>query len=295
MSLLAALAKGFGAGTVDNARTGFAEQQRQREAAQRKDELDTDFARRETLVDKQLAANASSDEARFKAVADENAKNREHDLAMFQKQLASAAATANANADARHREANAKNAMGRLSAIAKQKSEIMAMPDDKISPEQRDQAIAMHDMMGYMIASDPNVQQLVSEYGGAGELQYWLSLGPEVGGKGGSDGTAVPDALRRVPEPTAPMRRTFSDASDGVNTKASEAFSNKRLSGVLGEAERRGQNRAELQKGAPGAFWNGRETERALYEKLNGAAPAATMTNNAQSQAAAEAYKQMYK
>lgn len=254
MSLLAALAKGFGAGTVNNAQAGFAEQQRQREAAQRKGELDTDFARREVLVDKQLAANTASDEARFKAVADENAKNREHDLAMFQKQLASAAATANANADARYREANAKNAIGRLTTIAKQKSDIMAMPDDKISPEQRDQAIAMHDMMGYMIASDPNVQQLVSEYGGAGELQYWLSLGPgaDTNGDGSNSGAgaAAPEALRRVPEPTAPMRRTFGDARDGVSTKASAAFSNENLGGVLGEAERRAKINAELQKRA---------------------------------------------
>lgn len=254
MSLLAALAKGIGAGTFNNAKAGFVEQQRQREAAQRKGELDTDFARREVLVDKQLAANTASDEARFKAVADENAKNREHDLAMFQKQLALAAATANANADARYRENNAKNAIGRLSAIAKQKSDIMAMPDDKISPEQRDQAIAMHDMMGYMIASDPNVQQLVSEYGGAGELQYWLSLGPgaDTNGDGSNSGTgaAAPEALRRVPEPTAPMRRTFGDARDGVNTKASAAFSNENLNGVLGEAERRAKINAELQKRA---------------------------------------------
>lgn len=268
MSLLAALAKGFGAGTVDNARTGFAEQQRQREAAQRKEELDTDFARRETLVDKQLAANASSDEARFKAVADENAKNREHDLAMLQKQLASAAATANANADARHREANAKNAIGRLSAIAKQKSEIMAMPDDKISPEQRDQAIAMHDMMGYMIASDPNVQQLVSEYGGAGELQYWLSLGPEVGGNGGGGG----DKGGEPEVKTAPAARP--------------GYTKPGYGGLIGSIQ---------QKAAPDSFWNGRETERSLYEKFNGAAPAATMTHNAQSPAAAEAYKQMYR
>lgn len=269
MSLLAALAKGIGAGTVDNARTGFAEQQRQREAAQRKGELDTDFARREVLVDKQLAANTASDEARFKAVADENAKNREHDLAMFQKQLASAAATANANADARYRETNAKNAIGRLSAIAKQKSDIMAMPDDKISPEQRDKAIAMHDMMGYMIASDPNVQQLVSEYGGAGELQYWLSLGPEIGGKGGDErggGESNPEIK------TAPAARP--------------GYTKPGYGGLIGNMQ---------QKAAPGSFWNGREAERALYDKFNGAAPAAAMTHNAQSPAAAEAYKLMYK
>lgn len=212
MSLLAALAKGFGAGTVNNARAGFAEQQRQREAAQRREELDTDFTRREALVDKQLAANAASDEVRFKAVADENVKNREHDLAMFQKQLASAAATANANADARHRETNAKNAIGRLSAIAKQKSEIMAMPDDKISPEQRDQAIAMHDMMGYMIASDPNVQQLVSEYGGAGELQYWLSLGPQS-----AESTATQDPVPQVaPEPITQPPTTQQQKNQGI-------------------------------------------------------------------------------
>ncbi|MFQ2095532.1 hypothetical protein ACK33Q_03495 [Aeromonas veronii] len=254
MSLLAALAKGFGAGTINNAKAGFAEQQRLREAAQRKEEMTTELTAAETRLQKNIDAGKADTETRLAAQSSENAKQREHDLAMFQKQLASAAATANANADARYRETNAKNAIGRLSAIAKQKSEIMAMPDDKISPEQRDQAIAMHDMMGYMIASDPNVQQLVSEYGGAGELQYWLSLGPgaDTNGDGSNSGTgaAAPEALRRVPEPTAPMRRTFGDARDGVNTKASAAFSNENLKGVLGEAERRAKINVELQKRA---------------------------------------------
>lgn len=268
MSLLAALAKGIGAGTVDNARTGFAEQQRQREAAQRKEEMTTELTAAEARLQKNIDASKADTETRLAAQSSENAKQREHDLAMFQKQLASAAATANANADARHREANAKNAMGRLSAIAKQKSEIMAMPDDKISQEQRDQAIAMHDMMGYMIASDPNVQQLVSEYGGAGELQYWLSLGPEVGGNGDGGGEKGGDPEVK----TAPAARP--------------GYTKPGYGGLIGSMQ---------QKAEPGSFWYGREAERALYEKFNSAAPAATMTHNAQSPAAAEAYQKMYK
>ncbi|MFB2888333.1 hypothetical protein [Aeromonas veronii] len=269
MSLLAALAKGFGAGTINNAQAGFAEQQRQREAAQRKEEMTTELTAAETRLQKNIDAGKADTETRLAAQSSENAKQREHDLAMFQKQLASAAATANANADARYRETNAKNAIGRLSAIAKQKSDIMAMPDDKISPEQRDQAIAMHDMMGYMIASDPNVQQLVSEYGGAGELQYWLSLGPEIGGKGGDErggGESNPEIK------TAPAARP--------------GYTKPGYGGLIGNMQ---------QKAAPGSFWNGREAERALYDKFNGAAPAAAMTHNAQSPAAAEAYKLMYK
>ncbi|MGU5782668.1 hypothetical protein ACV1DY_03865 [Aeromonas caviae] len=49
------------------------------------------------------------------------------------------------------------------------------------------------------------------------------------------------------------------------------------------------------QHAAPDPFWKGREAERALYEQFNGAAPTATMTHNAQSPAAAEAYQQMYR
>ena len=56
MSLLAALAKGIGAGTVDNAKVGFAEQQRQREAIQRKKEMTAEYDRRDAQLKAQIKA-----------------------------------------------------------------------------------------------------------------------------------------------------------------------------------------------------------------------------------------------
>ncbi|MGS3177881.1 hypothetical protein ACB265_00385 [Aeromonas dhakensis] len=268
MSLLAALAKGFGAGTVNNAQTGFAEQQRQRGAAQRRDDMNVELDARDKLAQKQIDASRAENDTRFKAMADENQKNRDHDWAMFERRLAAETQAAAANASVRARETHAKNIMGTMDQLSKRKAELME--NDKITDEQRAVALGEIDALGYTLASDPGAQQLLGEFGGGGYASYWLSLRPEVSGKGGSDGGGEKGGDPEVK--TAPAARP--------------GYTKPGYGGLLGSIQ---------QKAAPDSFWNGRETERSLYEKFNGAAPAATMTHNAQSPAAVEAYKNMYK
>lgn len=177
MSLLAALAKGFGAGTVSNAQVGFAEQQRLREAAQRKDEMGTELAARDKLAQKQIDASRQENDTRFKAMAGENQKNRDHDWAMFERRLALETQAAAANASVRARETHAKNIMGTMDQLSKRKTEVLS--DDKLSDEQRATAAREIDMLGYTLASDPGAQQLLGEFGGGGYANYWLSLAPQ--------------------------------------------------------------------------------------------------------------------
>ncbi|MFQ1864939.1 hypothetical protein ACK36H_04900 [Aeromonas veronii] len=268
MSLLAALAKGFGAGTVNNAQVGFAEQQRQREAAQRRDDMNVELDARDKLAQKQIDASRAENDTRFKAMADENQKNRDHDWAMFERRLAAETQAAAANASVRARETHAKNIMGTMDQLSKRKTEILG--DDKLTDEQRAVALGEIDALGYTLAADPGAQQLLGEFGGGGYASYWLSLRPEVSGKGGSDGGGEKGGEPEVK--TAPAARP--------------GYTKPGYGGLIGSIQ---------QKAAPDSFWNGRETERSLYEKFNGAAPAATMTHNAQSPAAVEAYKNMYK
>ncbi|MGN5232220.1 hypothetical protein [Aeromonas veronii] len=266
MSLLAALAKGIGAGTVNNAKAGFDEQQRLREAAQRKEEMTTELTAAEARLQRQLDANRVDTDTRIAAQTEENRKNREHDWAMWERQYAAETAAAVSSADARAREAHAKNIIGTLNEIAKNKSNILS--DDKLTDEQRAIAARNNDMLFYSLVSDPAAQQLLGEFGYGGYVQQGMLLAPrqaggqgggvtygDTSGKGGSvtappGQVRTPDALRRLPEPAVPMRRFFNDARDGVNTQASAAFSNENLSGVLGEAERRAKINAELQKRA---------------------------------------------
>ncbi|MBL0489523.1 hypothetical protein [Aeromonas veronii] len=268
MSLLAALAKGFGAGTVNNAQVGFAEQQRQREAAQRRDDMNVELDARDKLAQKQIDASRAENDTRFKAMADENQKNRDHDWAMFERRLAAETQAAAANASVRARETHAKNIMSTMDQLSKRKTEILG--DDKLTDEQRAVALGEIDALGYTLAADPGAQQLLGEFGGGGYASYWLSLRPEVSGKGGSDGGGEKGGEPEVK--TAPAARP--------------GYTKPGYGGLIGSIQ---------QKAAPDSFWNGRETERSLYEKFNGAAPAATMTHNAQSPAAVEAYKNMYK
>ncbi|MFM5873899.1 hypothetical protein ACET5X_00595 [Aeromonas veronii] len=177
MSLLAALAKGFGAGTVNNAQAGFAEQQRQREAAQRRDDMSVELDARDKLAQKQIDASRAENDTRFKAMADENQKNRDHDWAMFEKRLAMETQAAAANASVRARETHAKNIMGTMDQLAKRKAELME--NDKLTDEQRAVALGEIDALGYTLAADPGAQQLLGEFGGGGYASYWLSLAPQ--------------------------------------------------------------------------------------------------------------------
>ncbi|MDM5138445.1 hypothetical protein OB959_01345 [Aeromonas bestiarum] len=200
MSLLAAIAKGFGAGTVDNARAGLAEQQRQREAAQRRDDMGIELDARDKLAQKQIDASREENDTRFKAMAGENQKNRDHDWAMFEKRLALETQAAAANASVRARETHAKNIMGTMEQLTKRKAELME--NDKITDEQRAVALGEIDALGYTLASDPGAQQLLGEFGGGGYANYWLSLNPNPEPNPNPDpkGQGTPDPTR-VPPP----------------------------------------------------------------------------------------------
>ncbi len=177
MSLLAALAKGLGAGTIDNAKLGFAEQQRQREAAQRKEEMTTELTAAETRLQKNIDAGKADTETRLAAQSSENAKQREHDLALWERKYAADTQAAVANASVRARESHAKNIMGTMDQLTKRKAELME--NDKITDEQRAVALGEIDALGYTLASDPSAQQLLGEFGGGGYANYWLSLAPQ--------------------------------------------------------------------------------------------------------------------
>lgn len=197
MSLLAALAKGFGAGTVNNAQAGFAEQQRLREATQRRDDMSVELDARDKLAQKQIDASRAENDTRFKAMADESQKNRDHDWAMFEKRLAMETQAAAANASVRARETHAKNIMGTMDQLSKRKTEILG--DDKLTDEQRATAAREIDMLGYTLASDPGAQQLLGEFGGGGYANYWLSLAPQK-----AETPAAQDpAPQPAPAPTA--------------------------------------------------------------------------------------------
>jgi hypothetical protein len=214
MSLLAALAKGFGAGTVNNAQAGFAEQQRQREAAQRRDDMNIELDARDKLAQKQIDASRAENDTRFKAMADENQKNRDHDWAMFEKRLAIETQAAAANASVRARETHAKNIMGTMDQLAKRKAELME--NDKLTDEQRAVALGEIDALGYTLAADPGAQQLLGEFGGGGYANYWLSLAPKkVGGPAEQDPApqATPAPTTQPPKPQGIIPRMQGDRS----------------------------------------------------------------------------------
>ncbi|HDN9018214.1 TPA: hypothetical protein P2I16_000161 [Aeromonas salmonicida] len=269
MSLLAALAKGLGAGTIDNAKLGFAEQQRQREAAQRKEEMTTELTAAETRLQKNIDAGKADTETRLAAQSSENEKDRSSRWAMMEKKLAAGLAQANADSSIRARENNAKSIMASVEQLAKQRADIMAISDDKISPAQRDQALALNANMTYLITANPDSQKLLGEFGYGGHIQYGLSLTPEP-----------------EPDPKGKENPETGDTGGITAPQGRPGYTKPGYGGVIGSIH---------QKAAPDSFWGGRETERAMYEKFNGAAPAARMTRDTQSPEAADAYRQMYK
>ena len=126
MSLIAAIAKGLGAGTVANANQGFDKIKRDQEAAERAALTDQEYNRRDSQIaaqlkagreetDARIAANREDTNARLAAQSAENEKQRQHDLALFQRKL---------GMELRGRENYAKNLMSSLDAINKRMAEV---------------------------------------------------------------------------------------------------------------------------------------------------------------------------
>ena len=207
MSLLAALAKGIGAGTVDNAKVGFAEQQRKREAIQRKEEMGVEFDRRDAQIKAQIDAGIADTKTRIDAQTEENEAARKHEWAMLEKRVGAEFAKANASASAKGRENYAKNLIGSLDAINKRITEVET--DDKITDEQRKQAMASLKYAGAMITADPNAQQMLNEHGGGGYVTYFQSFVPDVSPQGAGGGEAPPPQATTAPP--RPRRRRRGD------------------------------------------------------------------------------------
>lgn len=145
----------------------------------------------------QIDASHVENDTRFKAMADENQKNRDHDWALFERRLAAETQAAAANANARAREMHAKNIMGTMDQLAKRKAELME--NDKITDEQRVVALGEIDALGYTLASDPGAQQLLGEFGGGGYASYWLSLAPNPAQKEDPAPETPPAPARQQP------------------------------------------------------------------------------------------------
>lgn len=268
MSLLAALAKGIGAGTVDNAKVGFAEQQRQREAIQRKEEMGVEFDRRDAQIKAQIDAGIADTKTRIDAQTEENEAARKHEWAMLEKRVGAEFAKANASASAKGRENYAKNLIGSLDAINKRITEVET--DDKITDEQRKQAMASLKYAGAMITADPNAQQMLNEHGGGGYVTYFQSFMPDVSPQVEGGGEAPP------PQATTAPPRPGSTGGGSATSDGRPAYTKGGYGGLLQHIGSGGD----------------RAAEKAVINQM---LSAPVLNRNAsQSPQAADAYQQMY-
>ena len=219
MSLLAALAKGLGAGTLQNAKAGFDEQTRQKEEIRRqaeireqisasKDESTREWQKRDEQLNKQLTASKDELNTRRTAEAAEAEKQRAHDLAMFEKKLAVATKDAASAGSVRARENHFKSLAGTFDALSKRKSEILES-DKFATEEQRQAALADIDYIGSVMASDPGTQALMNEFGGGGYTAYWLAIGDEAAAHEQpqqQQGSSEPDNSQSTQPTNAPSR-----------------------------------------------------------------------------------------
>lgn len=219
MSLLAALAKGLGAGTLQNAQAGFNEHTRQKEEDRRRGEMQTQILASRSEMDAQLRAQdkhlqtqleASKEENRLsrEAQATENQKNRDHDMAMFERRLAEATREASNSGSVRARENHFKSLAGTFDALSKRKSEILES-DKFATEEQRQAALADIDYIGSVMASDPGTQALMNEFGGGGYTAYWLAIGDEAAAHEQpqqQQGSSEPDNSQSTQPTNAPSR-----------------------------------------------------------------------------------------
>ena len=248
MSLIAAIAKGLGAGTVANANQGFDRIRRDQEAAERSALTDQEYNRRDSQIaaqlkagreetDARIAANREDTNARLAAQSDENAKQRAHDLDMFQRRLAVELQAANASASARGRETYAKNLMSSLDAINKRITEVET--DDKITDEQRAKTLTGLQFAGAMITGDPNAQQMLNEHGGGGYVTYFQSFMPDVSQQGVGGGEVPPPQATTVPP------RPGSAGGGSATSDGRPAYAKGGYGGLIPHIQQGGERAAE--------------------------------------------------
>ena len=219
MSLLAALAKGLGAGTLQNAKTGFDEQTRQKEEIRRqaeireqisasKDESTREWQKRDEQLNKQLAASKEDLNTRLQFEHDEAEKQRAYELEMFERKLAEATIEASNSGSVRARENHFKSLAGTFDALSKRKSEILES-DKFATEEQRQAALADIDYRGAILASQAGTQALMNEFGGGGYTAYWLAIGDEAAAHEQpqqQQGSSEPDNSQSTQPTNAPSR-----------------------------------------------------------------------------------------
>ncbi len=192
MSLLAALAKGLGAGTLENAKAGFDEQTRQKEEDRRRgemqtqilasrSEMDTQLRAQDKHLQTQLAASKEDLKTGMTFEAEQALIQREHEWAKWKQELKIATTKAASDASVKARENNFKSLVGSFDALSKRKSEILES-DKFATKEQRQAALADIDYRGAILASQPGTQSLMNEFGGGGYTAYWLAIGDEAAG-----------------------------------------------------------------------------------------------------------------
>lgn len=219
MSLLAALAKGLGAGTLQNAKAGFDEQTRQKEEIRRqaemreqisanKDESIREWQKRDEQLNKQLTASKDELEARLTFEEEQARIQREHDWAKWMQELKIATTKAASDASVKARENNFKSLAGTFDALSKRKSEILES-DKFATEEQRQAALADIDYRGVVLASQPGTQALMNEFGGGGYTAYWLAVGDEAAAHEQpqqQQGSSEPDNSQSTQPTNAPSR-----------------------------------------------------------------------------------------
>lgn len=192
MSLLAALAKGLGAGTLQNAKAGFDEQTRQKEEIRRqaeireqisasKDESTREWQKRDEQLNKQLTASKDELKTRLTFEEEQARIQREHEWAKWMQELKIATTKAASDASVKARENSFNSLVGSFDALSKRKSEILES-DKFATEEQRKAALADIDYKGVILASQPGTQALMNEFGGGGHTAYWLSIADEAAG-----------------------------------------------------------------------------------------------------------------
>ena len=156
---------------------------------------------------------------------------------MFQQKLGVELQAANASANARGRENYAKNLMSSLDAINKRITEVET--DDKITDEQRKQAMASLKYAGAMITADPNAQQMLNEHGGGGYVTYFQSFMPDVSPQVEGGGEAPP------PQATTAPPRPGSTGGGSATSDGRPAYTKPGYGGLIPHLQQGGERAAE--------------------------------------------------
>lgn len=187
MSLLAALAKGLGAGTLQNSQDGFNEQTRQKEEIRRqaeireqisasKDESTREWQKRDEQLNKQIAAGKEDLNTRLTFEREEAKKQREYDRAKYEASLKATLTEAMTKGTYDAEKSAANNLIDAVKFIETSKQKIM--DSDTITPEQKKEKMAQWDLIGAMTTQTPYAHDLLIKHGGGAYVDLYASMMP---------------------------------------------------------------------------------------------------------------------